>query len=996
MESPVITGVTPIPESFVSDIYPVVEFNLEDFGSGFITDSVEICISVTGIPTRCFDITDTGISHTGSHFSADLTELGFSLTGGNTVRVCVNTNDTPDICSPNELDTCWTFYIPAGGPIASEITPRNGTFTACPDQSILIRVMDAASDPIDESSIVLEVSGITYTIDDPELSFRSPDTIAFVPSTDFSDGEIVTVRLLACSDILGNELSDAPFVLNFRVDLSAPFISAFSPAATSGVRDLCPTVSFNLTDALSGLNTSSVSIVVNGISLTLTSPSVTWISGICTINLCAAGLDLSGGDTIRIRINASDRPDYCAPNTLDTLLWFYIPAGGPVGTLITPFAGIFTSCDPQEIRIRITDPEGDAINDSTVSINVNGVVYHLSDPELFWRGDTLVFNGGTSFFADGDVVTVTLLSASDVLRNPLSATVTTTFTVDLDPPVPVLLYPAHSSSISDISPLISFLLTDDVSGLDHSSVSLRVDGVTYHLSDPALYMRGDTLFFDPDSVSLSWAGGDLVNLVISAHDSITPGYCSPNDTTIAYSFSVSSGGPVGEIITPTADTYVACNPVQIKIHLYDPEGDPLDLSSIVLSVNSVLYDLSSPELSLVLDTLIFDATLDFFTDGSLVNVELISCDDVLHNGLSVPLFWSFTVDYSPPVFSSESPLNGSAVTDLEPDISIVINDHLSGVDATSITLSVEGILYRNGDTGTYWDGTSFTLRSSEIGLSWLGGDVIDCIVSAGDSPDYCSANTGSFTWSFYIPSGGPVPSVIQPRNLSISSCPDQVIMLLLTDPDGVDPSSIILIVEGISYTVDDTELSFSGDTIYFAPSFGFYTDGQIVNVTLSENTDLLGNRGDLLPFSWSITMDLEGPQYSNETPSNLSNFSSSSFWQTPISIEVTDNVTGVWDDSITISVSGIYRSLSPILINSSDPSLSFSSGTLSFNPALLDAPIHGISYASYEDSLTGTGVYFPEFSTIELTVTAKIIHPITAMNTQQVFHGISPFQTMTQ
>jgi len=81
--------------------------------------------------------------------------------------------------------------------------------------------------------------------------------------------------------------------------------------------------------------------------------------------------------------------------------------------------------------------------------------------------------------------------------------------------------------------------------------------------------------------------------------------------------------------------------------------------------------------------------------------------------------------------------------------------------------------------------------------------------------------------------------------------------MLVQDADGVDPSTIVLQVEGVSYTIYDTELSYSNDTLYYYPANAFL-DGDTINVHLLEAADWLGNPLEQ-EIEWSFIMDMTSP-----------------------------------------------------------------------------------------------------------------------------------------
>lgn len=76
------------------------------------------------------------------------------------------------------------------------------------------------------------------------------------------------------------------------------------------------------------------------------------------------------------------------------------------------------------------------------------------------------------------------------------------------------------------------------------------------------------------------------------------------------------------------------------------------------------------------------------------------------------------------------------------------------------------------------------------------------------------------------------------------------------DPDGVDESSIELIVDGITYSTSDPQLAFDDSILIFSSSFD---DGDTVEIQLFAAEDALGNPSDMLPYEWAFFVDRSAP-----------------------------------------------------------------------------------------------------------------------------------------
>ncbi|MCD6501453.1 T9SS type A sorting domain-containing protein, partial [bacterium] len=93
---------------------------------------------------------------------------------------------------------------------------------------------------------------------------------------------------------------------------------------------------------------------------------------------------------------------------------------------------------------------------------------------------------------------------------------------------------------------------------------------------------------------------------------------------------------------------------------------------------------------------------------------------------------------------------------------------------------------------------------------------------------------------------------------------DTVVYLDFLDPDGIDPSTAIVSVNGVDYSSSDPELSSSGDRIEFRPSTP-WTDGT-VTVVLEAIDDILGHSTPDTGLTFSFEVDKTPPALSYREP----------------------------------------------------------------------------------------------------------------------------------
>ncbi len=347
----------------------------------------------------------------------------------------------------------------------------------------------------------------------------------------------------------------------------------------------------------------------------------------------------------------------------------------------------------------------------------------------------------------------------------------------------------------------------------------------------------------------------------------------------------------------------------------------------------------------------------------IVSVELLQANDNLGNPLERTLSWNFTMDLSPPTIINITPAPDDIVDEPQPDIIVRAFDRLSGINLAEIRLTINGTSYDASLAAVIISGDTIIFYPESLGIRWHGGDRIDVCIHLEDNPDYCEPNTLDSCWAFYIATGGPRATIIRPLNNTISACEDQEVVVLISDPQGVNPSTIRLSVRGTIYNTTNPELHFSNDTLRFTPPEGFWSDNETVYVELDSASDILGNPLEAAPVRWSFMLDFSPPVISDYSPHHMS---SSLDWQQDISCDITDNLLGVDPSSIRLTLEGVYRASGAVTLTLSSTSLQWSPPTLIFFPESIAASELGITYSPTES--LGPGIYFPEFETIRVSI----------------------------
>ena len=894
IEPPQLTAYNPPNDGEVSNTSPTIRFWLDDVPAG--VDTTTITIRIDGAE---YNVGSPGCAWSGGQIIFDCAGAGLSFGDGDTVDVCfVSASDlvNSSLCGPNTTnpDSCWFFRIDLSGPTTDLILPLDGSYTSCANQEIWVYLYDDQG--IFPESTAVRVNDDTLYAWLGELTTHG-DTAIYSPAVPFTDGEIVNVQVVHATDSLGNTMTGGD-IWTFIVDLNPPTWISTDPSPASFVASGSPTISIAFVDSVSGVNPTSLNITIEGSPYVGMLPGINWVDPAFDIELAMLGYSFGNGDTIDFCFNSlGDLSAYCGSNDLapDSCWQYFVDLIGPSADIIYPADSSFFGCPSGTLVVLLYDNFG--IVESTVTLNISSVPYTITSPQMWINDDTIYFIPSAGW-TDGDTIIVQVSSAEDFAGNPITSGGPWQFYIDFSGPQIISANPPSGSILSNPTPTISADIQDDGAGIDGGSIDVFVDGspVTTGVS----YSAG-TITVDFAAAGLSYSSGDTIAVCYGGDDLVLSQYCGPNSgDTACFQYIFDTNGPTASVIEPVPGNYTTCSDQNILIRLVDDFG--VNNSSIHLRVNGMNYTLTDSNL-----TYIGDSLLQFYPPDSLPEgenfVTLWGVADGSGNVLaSDSLTFSFFVDYTPPYITSTLPLPGTVVPDSEIIIQVGLADDGSGVKDSSITFTVNGAVFTLADGCLGWDGSTATLTLAACGILFSDGDTIRACVRASDNPDYCSPNNMSDScWSFLISFEGPAVEILAPTDWQTSACDDQPIFVQITDGNGIDESSIQMIVDGSTYTTANPELSFYNDTLRFIPSTN-WTDGETVSVTLVSANDVVGTPSSDTPISWSFIIDLSPPYVSGVHPPAGTSFSTG---DADIAVTLTDDISGANPYTIRVQI-GAY------------------------------------------------------------------------------------------
>lgn len=302
-------------------------------------------------------------------------------------KICACDADT-DMGQASDASCCCTQEMRLNfgrGPVAQIIEPLPHSVTSVARQKIRIRLYDSGSGYVEQSSIVIRVNGVPYTVDGAFLRYWL-DTLEFVPQTDWVDGESVSVELISATDNFGN-LLQTPLNWRFFVDTLPPTVISTDPIHNSVILNDRMPIKFQVIDRWREIDLNSISIFIERFATYFHwgEPAISFSNDYIVFSPSQAGLSFPNGDTVCIVLTCSDVvPDYGD------------------GNVMQPFELCFVyALDYCRCSHRIFTPNGDGINDyvsfgypGSISRKGEIKIYNIFN-ELIWesRNGETIWNG---------------------------------------------------------------------------------------------------------------------------------------------------------------------------------------------------------------------------------------------------------------------------------------------------------------------------------------------------------------------------------------------------------------------------------------------------------------------------------------------------------------------------------------------------------------------------------------------------------------------------
>ena len=358
---------------------------------------------------------------------------------------------------------------------------------------------------------------------------------------------------------------------------------------------------------------------------------------------------------------------------------------------------------------------------------------------------------------------LTLVLRKDGRDMTLAATYV--ITTDTIPPTITNLSPANGTFANSGKPLIRALLSDNFSGIADSSIVFSIDGVAF----PTMYDNLTGLLSVQPNSPLQ---DGIHALYLTVKDLAGNSAATPE-----WKITTDANPPVIASFVPENGTMLKLSPPEISAVITDA------ISGV--KARSIVTKIDSAPIASTYDGTTGKVILNSANLAEGLHIVEITAADNAGNSASTASF-RFTVDSTAPVISDLSPVSGTFVNNSMPTLSAKLTDLISGINSTSIILTVDGA----AATFAFDPVTGVLTANSPL----LTDGLHSIVATASDN----AGNHGTTSeWKITVDTVAPVISNISPAPGSVVTQASPSISAKLADTlSGIDPASVTLSIDG--------------------------------------------------------------------------------------------------------------------------------------------------------------------------------------------------------
>lgn len=497
-----------------------------------------------------------------------------------------------------------------------------------------------------------------------------------------------------------------------------PSASDEFPTNNSYTTNNTTVVAVNITDSGTGVNLSSINMTINGSIVTFTNTTI--LNGYRIQNITSLPY---GDGIINVSINATDNE-----SNLLTYSWSF--------------------------TIDTTPPTSNTPSDREFSANAtaNFDKWILTDlhPGYYWvlRNDTkivspILWTNNTNITVSIDTnnslgdFNYTIRYNDSANNNGTQDTVIITIN-DTTSPYASGESPANNSNVPDNTPQISVNISDNASGVNPSSIVMKVNGstVTSTITSIAGGYSASNITIIPFSQT------KVVNVTVNATDN------NSNVLNHSWSFTVDGDAPI--VTNPNA------NPTTIESNGTDTVNLSVVATDDFSGINYVFINLSTIGGSATAAMTNASNTYWIITDATgagngSYSLPVNATDNAGNSNTSVNITL-YVNDTTPPILSDNIPSDGTS--NLTPTISIKATDKGAGINTSSANMTVNNtpVILASTSSGFTFNFTNTTAAT------FSHGDTVNVTFNITDNEGHIN-NT---SWMFYIDNVTPTITITSP------------------------------------------------------------------------------------------------------------------------------------------------------------------------------------------------------------------------------------------
>ncbi len=279
---------------------------------------------------------------------------------------------------------------------------------------------------------------------------------------------------------------------------------------------------------------------------------------------------------------------------------------------------------------------------------------------------------------------------------------------DSTPPYVTPLYPTAGSNGIPVNSDVTFYISDDVDGVDISTVLVDINGLIYNSNSGSFYYSGTPFeYYITINPPINFQFEDLVNIQIEASDLEDPANVM---TTYSYSFQTIEDlqPPYIGGLNPgsgATDVHLEAN---IEFMIFD-SGNGVNLTSIVVEIDGVTYTHNNGSFSYSGNINAYQIVINVPNDfdyGEIVSVQIDATDLCQPANVMSTFIYSFQYEHdtSSPYIGNYDPESGQQNVPIDTNITFHVYDDELGVDINSVIVCVQNIIYSIANGNLFYSG----------------------------------------------------------------------------------------------------------------------------------------------------------------------------------------------------------------------------------------------------------------------------------------------------